>query len=356
MLEDVSMTHSAHPRFSLFRKVLRLAAEFGAVILLTACAMPASDANRFPLYEMPTGGVRPVRPFSDQNLAWIDEERVLFEGVGELGAVPSGEQRGRALYIWNIRSGQVNRYSKDLLHGVLCLVDGFVGYSVYRDGVPIRLEGPFGREEQIQVPMSTKRGWTVNPFTCKAYEPNSLPKPTEHGGIEPLRPEHGWLEYRRASTWLRTRDDQLVQLVDAGRPMGIVNGLKYSSFSGKYVFWHPSWNQTWLVSPTGQVERITPAVEMPNDGRLEPVGQGATVLRLTRINMKAEWDAGASGLYLYTAAEPPRRVMKGVVDAMQVHRNGCLVAAILDPWRSTRIHELKVVDLCKKKGISDVGR
>jgi hypothetical protein len=66
------------------------------------------------------------------------------------------------------------------------------------------------------------------------------------------------------------------------------------------------------------------------------------------LNVRANWDAGDSGLYSFGLADTPERLIAGVIDAMQVHSNGCLVAAIVDPWdREGRVHRLTAVNICR---------
>src|SRR5688500_14986006 len=128
-----------------------------AVVVLSACsATPASVSKptKYPIYEMSSAMVRPVFPTGDQNLAWLDDERVLFEGLDRKLRDPVETNQGvhvamRGLYIWNIRSGEVIRYTREPLRSFLCFADSHVSYLVYRDGRTVRLEGPFGSEKEI---------------------------------------------------------------------------------------------------------------------------------------------------------------------------------------------------------------
>src|SRR5687768_12038613 len=90
----------------------------GAVVVLGACSTtPASLSKpaKYPTYELSSAMVRPVFPTGDQNLAWLDDERVLFEGLDRKLRDPSETNQGvhvpmRGLYIWNIRTNEVTRY------------------------------------------------------------------------------------------------------------------------------------------------------------------------------------------------------------------------------------------------------
>jgi hypothetical protein len=325
------------------------------VVVLSACsATPASVSKptKYPTYEMVSAMVRPASPTGDHNIAWIDDERVLFEGLDRKLRDPVIKNDGvpvamRALYIWNVRKGEVIRHTEDALRSALCFADGFVGYSIHRSGKTIRMEGPFGQEQQVETYSEGQRG--INRFTCKSYDRSTLPKPIVGGGIEPLRPEHGWIEHTGNSSWFRSKDGELTQLSYEGRPIGPAMPQKYSSYSQKYLLWRPSQNVTWLIGPSGTLQSQSPPAQGPTEGRLEPARQDRVLLRSTRINVHANWDPGEAGLYVHMPdGRPPERLITGLIDAMQVHSNGCLVATIVDPWdRLGRERRLMAVNTCQ---------
>jgi hypothetical protein len=82
---------------------------------------------------------------------------------------------------------------------------------------------------------------------------------------------------------------------------------------------------------------------------MEPAAGGATLFRAAGLNVRASWDPGTSGLYLLVPGRnAPDRILTGLINAMNIHREGCLVAVILDPWnREGRQHELKAVNVCR---------
>ena len=316
-------------------------------VTLPTCAPSAEYAA----YEMPTLIARPVHPIGDQNIAWIDKDRVLFEGLDRKLADPVERRKGvtspmRRLYIWDWHKNEVVPYTRDALRSALCFADGFLTYSVFRDGKTIRLQGSFEHEQEL--PEVTDYQRAINRYTCKPYERSALPEPTIGGGLEPLRPEHGWIEHTGKSTWLRAPDGTLTQLSYEGKPIGTVRPQKYSHYAGGYVFWQSS-QLTWLIQPNGMVLKQPRPSGSPNEGRLEPAAEGKTLLRSSQLNVREAWDPGKAGLYLYdVAAKSSERLLVGIVRAMQVHSDGCLVAAIVDPWdREDREQHLKVINLCQ---------
>src|SRR5688500_7477504 len=210
-----------------------------AAFIVGACSTPiVAKSEKYRLYEMSSLVATPIHTLLDHNLAWIDDERVLFEGLDRKLRDPVIKNDGvpvamRALYIWNVRTGEVTRHTQHALRSALCFADGFVGYSIHRSGKTIRMEGPFGQEQEVQTYPEGQRG--INRFTCKSYDRSTLPKPIVGGGIEPLRPEHGWIEHTGISSWFRSKDGELTQLSYKGRSIGPAMPQKYSSYSQKYL-------------------------------------------------------------------------------------------------------------------------
>ena len=329
----------------------------GAVLsVITACAQSPSPATpRYQIFEMRSDMTRPVFPAVDQNVAWLDEERVLFEGWDRRlkDTEPSLRQATgawRGLYIWNIRTGDVTRHTNEPLRSSMCFADGYVNYGVARGGQQVYLEGLFGKEKPTVPLPSQSRDRQVNRFTCMSYDRSSLPRPLIGGGIEPLRPEHGWLEHSGNASWLRPNDKTLIRLEHETQPIKQVFPQKYSAVSGNYLFWQPFRDKTWLIEPTGRMVLQAPPAEDIGKGRIEPAAGGASLLRARGINTRAAWDPGTSGLYVYKSG-PAERIFRGIVDAMSVHPHGCLVAVILDPWdREGREPQLKAVNICLGDG------
>lgn len=322
---------------------------------LAACAQPSlSETQKYRVSEMRSDIVRPVRPTGDHNLAWLDDHRVLFEGWDRVlkDTLPSkGPSVGawHGLYIWNVRTGEVSRYATEPLRAEMCFADGYINYVIGRGIQQIRMEGPMGLEKPLPSIGNEARDRPVNRFTCRSYQRSDLPKPIVGGGIEPLRPEDGWLEHTGTTTWFRSSVGELKLLVSDGQPIGTVRPQKYSSAATKYVFWHPSQDRTWLINGRGDAELQPGPIGKLLKGRLEPAASGALLLISSQINVRSNWDVGAAGLYIFGASEqqPPKRLIAGLIDAMRVHASGCLIAAIVDPWNGpAREHQLKVADNC----------
>jgi hypothetical protein len=300
-------------------------------------------------FDLKSDLVTPARPTSDRSIAWVDADRILFEGLDKKLRDPVEQNHGapipmRALYLWNVRSGEVTRYSKEPLRGSMCFADGFISYSVRRPGRTVRMEGAFGQEKEVQTALGDAR---LNPFNCRWYLSSTLPKPIVGGGIEPLRDGHGWIEHTGSASWFRAVDGTLTPIADSGRTIGTVRPQKYSEFSGRYVFWRSTMNRTWLLSTNGTVELQPQPTGRLNAGPVEPAADGMTLIRSSEINVRANWDVGDAGLYKFQKSSMPQKLTAGLIDAMQVHMNGCLVAMVVDPWRAAREHELRALDICQ---------
>jgi hypothetical protein len=224
----------------------------------------------------------------------------------------------------------------------MCFAERHINYVVSRAGRRVRLEGPFGQEKALTPLANDSRDHQLNPFTCRSYDRSELPKPVVGGGIEPLRPEHGWLEYTGSVTWFRSSKNDFALLAYDGRPLGTVTPQKYSLAAQKYVYWNPFDSKNYLITGNGSTE-FEPLPEGPvKRGRIEPASAGARFLRSTQLNPRKKWDAGEAGLYFYRGSTLPKRLLTGLVEGMQVSENGCSAVLIVDPWDKER-RELKLM-------------
>jgi hypothetical protein len=289
----------------------------------------------------------------DEYVGWLDADRVIFEGYAQTPsnkATDTGVGGVRALFIWNLRTGQVDRHTKFALRSVMCLANGFISYFVERNGALIHMEGTVGNErETSSSPGLAFKGTELNPFTCHRYERTNVPPARFGGGVRPLAFGDGWIEFVEGGSWLYAEGGEPKKLELATLGPRSVFPHKYSSFARKYLFFyvHGTARETWAFGADGSLEQLRFPEGEWGDGSVEPVLNGL-LLRSRSINVRADWDVGKAGLYFHSTKTGTRRLIVGVIYALSVNPDGCQVAAFVDPWNGRgRKSRLVAIDLCK---------
>ncbi len=119
-----------------------------AALLITAIAQAAlaQQLSRYPVVDSGYEGESLVT----ETVAWIDNERVLFTGYGPLSAPrPPDRYDNKALYMWNVRSGEIKKYAALGRSSGFCLASGVIRYWFERQGSLVKRFGRLGEERDV---------------------------------------------------------------------------------------------------------------------------------------------------------------------------------------------------------------
>jgi hypothetical protein len=323
-------------------------------------------------------------------LIWLDNERVLFPGMGP-GAlqtrgrgndfeVYSGQSLRRAnLFAWNTTTGVVKRYGET--NSEVCLHGGQITYWVHTtDQEIVRVEGPVGQEREVAESKRNvgshellRTSW-LNRFTCEMPETAWDGRTPKEHRILPLLPEHGYLDrgahhFRQrapsesryqvklyqpgavqgiplsyqSSQKVRPLEDEDIALDLHGRYTQYANFLDAYVLNGREVFLMPDgtkalrtdrWYErfpsyVFLLKPAGKLQRVNIPVEM---ARFDS-GFG-------RTDSKAGY-----GLLLRDGSV--KKVLLGNVFGIGISPDGCRIAVAVERGAPTvKPIELKMVDVC----------
>ena len=139
------------------------------------------------------------------SLFWIDNERLLFEGIKTSDmevAVAKREQhrveRLTRLYLWEKKSTSVRMYAEG---SALCVANGIAHYTETArsaNGQKIVREGPLGSEREVEVDITTKKKRSDPIFgqlACKSFQREDLvPPPERYRNIVVLRDGYRYLD------------------------------------------------------------------------------------------------------------------------------------------------------------------
>ena len=321
------------------------------------CASAGSNAGAsdYVIREMNSSTIFPAfAPLNaDEYVAWLDDRRVVFEGFERKSdRKKSSAHSDRGLFVWEIPTGRISRHTKLPLKSSMCFADGFISYTVERDGTSRFMSGRFGEEVEQSVEQRVGKSKThFNRFTCEHYQADALPAPRFGGAVYPLRRQDGWIERVRGGGWIITAGASPKKLVVPSLSEGSIYPHKYSNYRKAYLFFHSnrSMSETWAFSPSGQIQMLRFPDGPWGSGHVEEVRDGL-VLRSKKVGEKTLWDPGHAGLYLSRPTRSTQKILSGNVFAMAVSADGCRIAALTDPWNAPeRKHRLFAIDLCKKE-------
>jgi hypothetical protein len=289
------------------------------------------------------------------------------------------------IHLWDIRAGTIKRYRNEPLAEYLCAVDGRVWYGLKRGERKIVFEGPFGLETErtVSTPADIGGARRVNRFACELYSYRDLPRFHEGRPI-PLRKEHGVLEreasdagtgYNAIAWWHNSGSD--IQKVPFPQE-SVSDPLSYSSIAKGYLSRENKGrqeigmtNRVYLWLPDGNSVRTFDVAGSGNWSALSHLiltHAGLLATSYLPSKSRGKRDPGPAGLYLFggplveefiagpsTAPHQARRplvveqIVSGLVDAISdVSADGCLIAAVVDPWNEERERpRLEAIDVCR---------
>jgi len=315
---------------------------------------------------------------NDNQVFWLDDDRVLFDGVDYSALAPRrGDGRlvpKSALFVWDTRNNRVTRYGD--IDGRLCYADGYARYPVRSAGELVTFKaGRFGAEEERD--LIFKRGGPrpeVNRFTCREFRTEDL-RPTRENHLIPLRDGHGYLDLGPAQKGKiaeeRLEEEPIHLFPDGGKPAvplpmdkreASLPLMSYSTFNDAYLLYSP-------IPKTGRVGFIgnwpprkpQPLYVMRPDGQTKVIEvpyhesrSGSSIdywLVRPGVFMTSHYiSKGVEGGYLIRDGRFTR-VLRGYITAVGVSPDGCKVAVGIKPG-DLRERELaptlrlKMVNVC----------
>lgn len=332
------------------RRKLMLCALIRCALLLAGLGTLGGCAHAFEV--APGYSIKEI-PYVGAPLAWIDNDSVLFNGAQRKGLSESATHESwgdPALYVWNIRTGEVAERMTIGRSADLCFDRGHIYEAFYRNSDRIIREGPLGEEKETVIKKGTPRNknLTFNRHSCVWQE---WPAPThrDRGIVEVLRKDHGFIEAERPWDSIPSRKFFLVP--PSRKPIqidfhGASGGPRYSQFKNAYAFkesiseWGANFGlKYWLIYPDGRVDLTQiPAGEWRTGAVYAmPIRNGWF---MSSLSMKRS----AAGGYIVDGANV-KLVVNGLIKAFAVSPNGCLVAFSGQPSDGVTPRNA-VLDLC----------
>lgn len=302
------------------------------------------------------------------SVAWIDSDRVLFTGFGPLsGPRLPDRYNNKALYVWNVRSGEIKKYAALGRSSGFCLASGVIRYWFERQESLVERFGRLGEEsERVYSPEERKKrsSWWLNKLTCKWHMPEDIPR-GEGVFFRPLRDKDGYLggsvDMKKSMTiYLPNEGGQYVTLPIPER----TTAIGYSEFLGLYVLREtPALAarkedmpmRFWLF--TSQRTRVEPLL-IPSGPWMKgsiifvmPVQTGFAFTSHATGNPDRDGrpTAGAGGLYFLIDGKP-KNVISGYPYSASVSPDGCKVGVnIVSRFGAGQLPSIKFTDFCVKE-------
>lgn len=318
-------------------------------------------------------------PQEQQQIAWLDNRRVIFGGYIE------NQDGTGGLHIWDVLSNAVTQYSKDVR---FCFADGYIvayGSAQVRNDTertaltPMRV-GMFGQENEVVCDSKTGKGClgSLN-MSCKPREYGGQPLGKESSVVIELRSGDGAIVSTAAGELpdslekIRKYYSRPLMLVSKRYPAGKALPITrleeiipwrsaYSAYAERYVFLTQR-------PPDGEPARTTPWPKglaqpvylMDIDGSVTSIQVPWRVeAGMIHLAMPARagliYQAGGSnpndwgGLFLYDNREV-WSLDRGRVETFAVSPDGCRVAyAIINDFgkiKNVRFNNIKLINFCE---------
>jgi hypothetical protein len=334
-------------------------------LLLVSPQLSAGGEPRYPILDSKF-------PAAEAKLAWIDNERVMFQGYepGKFGT--KSPKNGHVyditgLFIWNTATNVVHKHTSIEGLTTLCVHAGEVKFA--KEGMLIsgKLE-----EEGQQTPFP-KKHW-FNEVSCRYYtERPYWSEEGRRGRGFPLLEEHGYVDFGEQS--MDPGKSRPLVLYPPGSKNGVVLPLKsdqvevppiYVEFEDAYLLRARQYTSdavsAWLLKPNGTVSMIFE----PQGQAWERMGWGHYFLTkkgLLITGGRGDYaKVGTMGGYLISEGKPVR-IVPGLLRNVAVSPDGCKVAFVhvlhsqagADSFRALQVGKpgtrtLKMIDLCAGKG------
>ncbi len=295
----------------------------------------------------------------DTSLQWLDNRQVFFRGFKQGGALNDRKPIRTNLYslhIWDVVSNRLTRVSR-MMSNLLCASDGNVAFYAPDPKLPtgdwVLFVGKYGSERNTGITrqaVNSHRAW-LNPISCETHttEPLWIKLSPSYDNVKflaatkPMKENHGFIHVAPGGTnsstkqgeyeviFYRASDGKKITLFQHSNDeaRGVALRLSYVPFIDKYLLSGSTKlvgegiAPAWLISPTGNVQAISPAT-VPTPGADNYLLSKAGILYpYTRI--AGRLDTTLSGLWLIRGREV-ERVIVGIVRGPVVSPDGCKVA------------------------------
>jgi hypothetical protein len=311
-------------------------------LLLDGCAHALTVAPGYAVSEI---------PYSGGPLAWIDNQSVLFTGARN--HVTNGQRTSgpRALYRWNIRTGEVIELMKVGDAPDVCYDRGYLYVAFNRGDDRVIRQGPIGQQEEVVFKRRTESPFKghFNRYNCHFREVPRSSQP-DYGVVTVLRDDHGFIEAERPSESFPQRKYFLVRSSGDRIQLDLrchAGGPLFSEFRQAYV------HQDGGSLSGRNVERLTCLVGIDGVVRNYKLPKGewqrGTVygmpVRDATLMVSLSTLAKAEGAYL-VRGDNVERIVDGYINNFAVSPDGCKVVFYINPGDRLGARHV-VVNVCR---------
>ena len=300
------------------------------------------------------------------NIAWVDNERVMFEGTT---AAVAGKGGARSLWLWDLKGPPRRLLAAS---SGACSSKGVItAYRKSAAGQPpqgVRFTGPDFQPQPWQ-PSRPPGKRFFEPISC-----TSLPLPPRLRGLSwhALSREDGYLEFgpndrinERRHVPVYRWDAALQQRLDTGIRIDwpILARVDYAAHDDSYLFYDfnmsradkEKWRsinafRIWRINKDfrGYPIDVPGGIWLDQDVSFLPARPGIVI---TSNNFSRKGEPVGAGIYLLLPNRQSKRIERGLAEKTMISPNGCRLAYSFIPRLDTTLAQggprLVAIDLCQ---------